>query len=991
MSTITPGRAIVLYVLLAFCVPACFTDPPPETGRTLVGGRVLMAPGAGLAGAKISIDQLETYADNGHKPGDVRLHVGDVVTDDQGYFEAIRGPRYGGLIAVRVSGGTFRDPISGARIQRDPSAEVRGVYYLDVYEDRSVGLYITPVHSMVEARYRYKMSLLPTPRPMEAFADAYSHINAHLGGLDWSRVVPADVTQPAISPTDEVRAAFVLGGLAVLADNIRAASDATPQAVNLSTVLRAAEEDLKDALLDGNDGDDVAAGTGLEIGECPSPAASCTRQSGCQLGACRPLCSVWSNTWRASWSQATAAYIGTRAFPSVWNQTTLGSEDARPLLDRMGRNQDPDLFGDACVDTLDRLAPAIGWIAPIDDVTFLAGERVLSISASDDSGIARAYFPDRADEDGDLTNNVARTTVQTTTLSDGPLVIVAAAIDQAGNERRISRTFEVDNTAPALTLDGSDFYRDARAWWTQSASATLRGSLTDANPKAVTLTVQGATLEANLNGSAWSADLPVNVITREGTAIVIHAEDLAGNVTTLNQVFRLDTDAPVFTALPTTVRDERSDTIGFVGVTPNHSHDGPPVTLGGAGCPDVYKYAYLLDEAPPPFGGEIGSRNPLVWSLELADPGVGIDPATTQYRVHVAGGAVLLDWSPAVGADSADGAQRFDLPLYRAGTRGIAALGSAEGPLEIELRGRDYFGHETTGVRCWTHHPLAAPLHLGNAYTPGSGGHPTHAKSLNAHGLENTRIQDLSSLLLNDNSVGASTMDAIVSNGTAEVVYLRVQLTAPATASGSRAFTVAYRAGTTQVTDLDCDANPEDCTFVPGNVSVPESFSAMPTPFEVRLFAADAAGVPLAELASCADPGCMNTPLVRTYRLPARTSITDVPRFVLSAWLKQAVALRPSGGAHIVPPPFAEFALGLTTYTGKLSNVTYCSRTAERGIPRVTYCTERTTFAKRQSVDSATISIPQLVFSASWSPTPENLYSPAIPIVGPQALYATSE
>jgi hypothetical protein len=950
------GLCLASLALWAGCF--FFPDPPPDTAKTALQGRVLMASGVPLARAHVSIEQLELYADGGHKPGDVRGHVGDVYTDDRGYFDPFPGPRYGGLVLFRVLGGTFKDPISGARIQLDESVEMGAIYPLGLFEERAVT--ITPIHSMVAARFRYKMSLLPTPDPLVTLSDSYAHLNAHLGGLDWARVIPGDMNLPVDSPTEDLRAAFVLGGLAVLADDVRAASRATPQAVNLTTLIHAAEADLSDALLDGNDGNDLTAGSGLELGECPAPSTACNAQStGCQLGTCRPFCSIYSNTWRTAWSQAVAAFLGTRAFPSVWNHTTIGAEDARPMLEKMARNDDPDLFGAACVEVTDRLAPAVGWEAPGDELTFVKGDLTVSISASDDSGSARAYFIDLADEDGDLTNNVARTTLHTRTLGDGPLTVTAAAIDKAGNERRVTRTFEIDNTAPVLALDGGGFYPDARAWWTATPAATLSGTLTEVHPKGISVTAGGTALPVVLSGAAWSVALPEGTISTSGTAVVVRAEDLAGNVTTTTQTLRLDDAPPTFAALPSIVKDERADTVGFIGVTPNHTHDGPAVTLGGMGCPDVYKYAYLLDANPPPFGGEIGSRNPLQWSFQLTDDGVGFDSNTAQVRVRVAGagGAVLLDWTDAPERDTGPGVRRFDVPIYRNGAHGIAALGVTEGALEIDLRGHDRFGHEVSGTRCWTHHPLGAPVHLGAGFVPGTAGHVADPLALASHGLESSRIQDLAGLLLNtDTAVGASTMEAVVSNGTAEVVYLRVKLTAPPTANVSRGFSIAHDAASAMDIDESCDGAPAVCAPTPGlYTSPPEMLPAMTTSFELRLYTSNGE-LPIAEVAPCAEPGCVNTDTIRTYRLAARTGAT-APSYAVVAWLKKASSLWPSNVAHPLSPPFSEFDQVGHRYTGRQADVDYCSRTVFRGIPRVQYCTQVTTYKRRQSLDKARIDI----------------------------------
>lgn len=959
-----------LVALASAVVAACDLPPDPRSARG--GGRVLIAPGVGLARAKVHVERLDRYGLNGHRPGDVSASLGVIVTDDEGYFEPAHDTTLMGIHRFRVTGGTYRDPVSGELIQRDERAELRALYRFGFLEDKSTAILVSPVHTLVDARFRQQLT--ERPDPVDAYESAYRTLNAHFGDLEWRSVVPADLSQPAISPTEEYRAAFVLGGLALLADNMREAAGASPQAVTLTTALDALSKDLSESRLDGNDDNDLTAGSGVEVGDCPAPVMGCNAQPGaCQLGACRPACSLYSNTLRTMLAQATAAFIGTRAYPSRWNRTGIGAEDARPFLDALGRNPDPDLFGGACVETVDRTPPFITWTSPADGGSFVKGDLVVSFSASDDSGEScRAYFPDHPDEDGDATNCVARFTLHTAALPNEPLEVVAAAVDRSGNERRVRRVLEVDNLAPIVTIDETGYYRDARTWWTPTASPVLRGSVAELHPESLVVQVAGQPISVTVNGANWGATLPTNSVTAEGIPIVVRAEDLAGNAASMSFMLRLDDTPPGFSALATTVRDERSDVIGFVGVTPTHTHSGPTVSLGGAGCPDVYKYAYLLDESPPAFGGEIGARNPLLWSFLLDDAGAGIDPAQSYVRVRAAGpgGAVLLDWTALSGSDEGMGARRFDVPLYRAGAMQIPTLGTYEGAIEIDLRGRDRFGHEATGTRCWTHHPLAAPLHLSAGHVPGVGGSPAHPLSLNAHGLSTARIQDLSSLLLNDDARGASTAEVIVSNGTAEAVYLQVTLNAPSTANISRTFSIVYDLVSSEIIDESCEGAPWICAAVPATVTVPESFASSPVVFEPRLYLADANGIPVSLATPCAEPGCVNTGMVRTYRIAPRTSATQIPRYVISSWLRSAPALRPANGTYPASPPYAEFDQGGHRYTGLQGDVSYCTAMVGRGIPRVQYCTQRAYYQRRQTIDSVVWSAFGISFLSGSSPYP---------------------
>jgi hypothetical protein len=76
------------------------------------------------------------------------------------------------------------------------------------------------------------------------------------------------------------------------------------------------------------------------------------------------------------------------AYRSVWNKTTLGSQDARTLTDGVSRNADADLFGDACIETDDRIPPTISWdVAPADGA-LKGGTLMLRVSATDDDSIS---------------------------------------------------------------------------------------------------------------------------------------------------------------------------------------------------------------------------------------------------------------------------------------------------------------------------------------------------------------------------------------------------------------------------------------------------------------------------------------------------------------------------------------------------------------------------------------------------------------------------
>ena len=186
-----------------------------------------------------------------------------------------------------------------------------------------------------------------------------------------------------------------------------------------------------------------------------------------------------------------------------------------------------------------------------------------------------------------------------------------------------------------------------------------------------------------------------------------------GHTYELSQAFAYDDSMPSIQLASAALHDERSDEIDFSSGVPQHTHAGAVVSLGGTTtCPDVYKYAYLMDENEPMFGGET-SRNPLAFTFNVQEP-TKLDTVNSAYRLRGSDGTPLLDWTTLPAAD-ANGA--YDIALYRHGDTPIAALGTYEGQLTLDVRVRDWAGREADFSTCWVHHPLAAPLQVSPSET----------------------------------------------------------------------------------------------------------------------------------------------------------------------------------------------------------------------------------------------------------------------------------
>jgi hypothetical protein len=935
------GHAALATGAALWLVVAACAEPPHSTHTGLVGGRVLVAPGTALAGARVAVDQVNLYDGK----AEIRKHVGEAVSDDQGYFAALPTGTINGLILIDASGGTYTDPVNGARIQLDSSVHLKALHWLGIFEDRSDTMYVTPVHSLIEARFRYKMTILHDA--FQAVDDAYSHLNAHFGSLDWETVIPADLGVASISPTDEVRAAFVLGGLAILADDIRTASNSTPQVVSIMTLVDAARRDLGDPVLDGNDGNDNAPGIGLQVGDCPPVDGTCAVSSSCPIAGCRSLCDIYANTYRNLTADSIAKFIGPKISPRAWNHTSLGSEDARAFTDTITRDTDPDLFGSACTETQHRAPPTVLWELAPPDGALQGREIALRVHAidNDSNKLPSVLIQNYRDTDGNPANDFATATIDTRAATggiDGPLTVTAVATGVAGQITTSTRTFEIDNTPPQVGIDSGGLYVDgANVWWTATPGPTLHGSVTDAHPGGVQVMIGGTVVAtAQVTGTQWSATLPADALSAGRNDVAIVATDQVGNVGSKVQNLQLDATPPSVAVDSSPVFDEINSTFTFTddatGSFAKHTPGGPPVDLATTGsCPTLHKYAHLLF-APNPDGshtvlGSSGVLNPIAVNAVVSDDGVGVVPGSVQYRVLRNTGSALVELLPWT-AMTQNGVH-FTASLYSNGAHAIQDLGSSNGEYHIQLQATDQFGRTTTQERCWNHVILAPPL----SPTSGSGELAVGFQ----RALFSTKLDpgadetgDFSSKFLNSNPAGAALWRTRFKNYLGLPVYVTVQISQNVHANVFREFRIMNSLTNFRAPPQATRCGRNHCVSDPPPASITEytsDFSPIThtgLKFQARLFEmiGNETG---AEIATC--PGCTNDDDAQTYvfMIPGRVAPqgSALPEYGFLTYLRPLfptgnginIAMAPSDASHpdTDPGPYAEFAFEGVTLTGK--------------------------------------------------------------------------
>lgn len=771
--------------------------------------------------------------------------LGQGATAADGSFAnvAIADGYSGPLLVEAGGGGSYAEdaaPPGTPPATLDTADALRTV--IPAYEDGGAvaSAVVSPLTTFAVTYAAYLQAQAPADGFAPAWTTARDVIAAHFGVADPFAAVPS---LPAAigGDTGADRHGLVLIGLSQLA--YRASTQGGGDAGSFATamdsmrVVRVLDQDLADGCLDGR-----AGAAPLAYGGTQRPG---------------------DQTLRFELAAAIATYLADPARDA----TALDVADALPLLDTLALGG-PATGPGACAGgglfptpggVFDREPPAIVWQAPTpDEGAWVRGDVIVragALDAIDPAPVVR-WLGGLADTDGDPANAIATATIATAALPDGPLAIAAEAIDAAGNRGALPvRTVHVDNTPPVVTVSPAGFHADGADLWTAAAAPILTGAIAEAHLASITV-VRGATAvaAATVTGGAWSAAIPPGTITDTAGAVLrVEARDRAGNVAAVTVRVRLDDTPPALAWLPVAVRDEAGDAItfstaaafGVVQYDPTHTHQGPPVALGAsaacdASAPAVAKYAYLLDEAPPPYvteanGPAPGGRNPLRFQVALTDDGVGLDPATATYRVRdVAAGTTLLDWRPLPGASP------HTIPLHRRGfaAPSIPALGERAALLALDVRATDRLGRTTASTRCWHHRPLPAPVLVGPVGPAGQMLTCNASNCVATHGPLGSGKYALAALSLGDTSPpfdpigaqvlatgapGTALLQFPVYNPTTEPIALTIDLAVPTGATYTRQW-VDGRWGTTITNAVhDCGYDPStggpdtaipDCTLV---------------------------------------------------------------------------------------------------------------------------------------------------------------------------------
>jgi hypothetical protein len=954
------NRRLLMLVALACGAGAaagCWPDVDLPVNKGSLGGQVLLS--GPVRGARIRIDQLDRHT------GEVQLHLGEMVSDEAGRYALETGLERG-IFRITANGGSFQDLATGATIQLDDTDGITSLIWYEILDLREDALVSTIGH-LVHARTMARLQVVGDM--MTAFDETRASFHRHFGNVNWGQVIPWPLDQPAISPTEPVRAAFVHAALSVLARDIATEAQAGPQAVNVYRLMQRWAEDVRAGPFDGNDSDDRTSGSGLQLGFCPPVDPACVAPSvDCTTGHCRRLCDLYSGTPRALLAGAMIKVINDNG-PGGLNGTGLDLSNTLPIVRAVSDNVDPSLFDASCVEALDRMAPSLRFESPTPgEAAFVRGTIQVKAVATDDIDPE----PDTSlvgfvDVDGDPRNAVALATIDTAALGDGPRVVVARAVDLTGNTATLERALTVDNTAPLVTLDATGFYVDGSTWWTASAAPVLTGTISDVAPASIRAVIPGGPeVAGEISGTTWTIALPPGALEAGGTSVQIVATDAAGNQSSVIRRLRPDVEPPALSFQASTVNDEADEWVTFAADhSPEHVHAGNPVDLATpTSCPTLTKFSNLLGSMSPEYTLELPGPNPIRYQLVTDDPGVGIAAGSTEYRVGLRVGVMqtnwMLDWTSAGGGiPIGTGTTRFPVGIF---SDVVAGLATTEGIYDVEFRATDRLGRTTTAARCFDLHLRAPPLELESTSTS----LPTkdHAYALDSLSLApGAQFDQIAARLLNYDATGASLIDQDVFNGTTATIYLTATVTRPVMVMATQSFVLDN--APTDVTPATCGDACIPAAEGPTYTSPTIPNEATTLHFPVKVFEL-VAGVPAIEI-PCLAP-CAPSGTVFKFAIPPRASGGQAARaFRVMTMIGQISSLYPTDQVYTAYPPFEDTAItwtngsGVTTTTRFTGIVDYSSDPDRTGCvktlpsPTGPVCTQEGTFVPYRALRSATL------------------------------------
>lgn len=390
-------------------------------GNGTITGRV--TKGA-VSNATVTVYRLDATMTRG-------ATLGTDTTESDGTF-SIEIPPYNGALEIVATGGTYVEESLGSPV----ALSGHSLTLVDAAYKTGTTLDITisPFSTLAASFARYHVGKGSTLSA--ALAEAWTHVNAHFGGVNWKTVQPASLTSTGVTNlSPEAIAGLFLAGLSHQAMLLAEDGGVTPGTSTTGATLSSAA--AADAAYEGTLNGSGAQGT--------------LTQAGITLD---------SQTFRRGLGQALLLFV-----QSTKNKSALQLNDVKPLAVAVAGSSDPYLFcpnqtaADTCAGgTIDIDPPQVAFVSPTPG-SGVRGTVSLTVTATDASRVLKLQFTSPAGvvpaaptfEDNDRTATLTGS-LDVSALADGPLSITVLTEDEFHNAKSYTLNVTVANRGPAISV-----------------------------------------------------------------------------------------------------------------------------------------------------------------------------------------------------------------------------------------------------------------------------------------------------------------------------------------------------------------------------------------------------------------------------------------------------------------------------------------------------------------------------------------------------------
>lgn len=361
------------------------------------------------------------------------------VTDESGVF-ALTLPAYNGAVLLVASTGTYSEPALGVPAKLD-GFELTLVLPAVRAGEKVADLRVSPISTFATAVASHRVKNADE-QLAPALDEAFIHLNNHFGGVDWRKVVPADLgIERGAQLDDAAKAGLVMSALSMQARLISESANITPgSAVTMPTMIEALTADLAfDGFFDG------VSGQGQLVLPRGTPVAS-SPPTGTRFD---------DFTARTELSRSLALFLeGDRNRSGIKAADVLSFRDAlstnaNPRLFRTGGGKDDDKAPTVSFSTSFVVADGGSRIA-VGSPFLVNRSLIVTVDATDPAGVkSLAVTVDGASLTPLPQGNTTTHFVGTWTAADaGALTFSAAVADLRGNSGSVTNTVMVDTQAP---------------------------------------------------------------------------------------------------------------------------------------------------------------------------------------------------------------------------------------------------------------------------------------------------------------------------------------------------------------------------------------------------------------------------------------------------------------------------------------------------------------------------------------------------------------